>query len=150
MAIAPTARAGNACSKGPTFYLPTYRQHDKLAVRTAGEDTGEGFPAFEGVMAFVEGFATLGAMPCVDEPARGFFFKCAANCEFHAFHRCLVKLIVSQVSKSRPGAPGSYNRQNLYFSAIHSFVYWKHRYWNIGSCLRHSETRMSLFLPSHP
>jgi hypothetical protein len=36
-------------------------------------------PAFKGQMAFVEGFSALGAMPSVDEFARGFVLHCAAN-----------------------------------------------------------------------
>jgi len=33
----------------------------------ADEDAYEGFPALKGVMGFVEDFAALGSMPCVDE-----------------------------------------------------------------------------------
>jgi hypothetical protein len=33
----------------------------------AGEDAGEGVPAFKGQMAFVKSLSTLGAMPGVDE-----------------------------------------------------------------------------------
>jgi hypothetical protein len=51
-----------------------------------GEETDEGSPAFKGVMGFVDGFATLDAMPCVDELARGFVFHCAADCDFHVFN----------------------------------------------------------------
>ena len=32
-----------------------------------GEETDEGFPAFKGVMAFMEGISALSAMPSVDE-----------------------------------------------------------------------------------
>ena len=69
----------------------------------AGENASEGVPAFKGVMAFMEGFAALGTMPGVDEPAREFVFHRAGDSDFHVFHRCRVKLIVSQVPKSRPG-----------------------------------------------
>jgi hypothetical protein len=37
-------------------------------------------------MAFVEGFAALGSVPSVDESARGFLFKRAADCEFQIVH----------------------------------------------------------------
>ena len=38
-------------------------------------------------MALMEALSTLGAMPWVDEAARGFIFHCAADCEFHIAHR---------------------------------------------------------------
>jgi len=82
-----------------------------------GEETDEGFPAFKGKMAFVKVFAALNAMPCIDELARGVVFHCATDCEFHAFHRCLVKLIVSQIAESRAEEPGVRhldNRSNHY------------------------------------
>jgi hypothetical protein len=52
----------------------------------ADEKTDEGFPTFKSVITLVEGFAALGAMPCIDELARGFLFHRVTDCEFHAFH----------------------------------------------------------------
>jgi hypothetical protein len=45
-------------------------------------------------------------MPGIDEPARGFVFKRAADREFDAFHWMLSGFIVSQVPEAEPGAPG--------------------------------------------
>src|ERR1035437_1147940 len=52
----------------------------------ANEDVGEGATAFKGQRSFMEGFAALGSVPCVDELARALVFHRAADREFHIAH----------------------------------------------------------------
>jgi hypothetical protein len=58
-------------------------------------------------MTLMEGLPALGAMPGVDELAGGFGFKRAADSDFHIAHRNSSGFIISQISKARPGAPGT-------------------------------------------
>jgi hypothetical protein len=44
------------------------------------------FLALKGTIVLTEYLAALGAMPGVDELARGFVFKRAADCGFHIVH----------------------------------------------------------------
>ncbi len=52
----------------------------------AGQHAGQRVPAFERQVALAEGFAVLGAVPGIDEPARRFLFHRAADRHFHIAH----------------------------------------------------------------
>jgi hypothetical protein len=73
----------------------------------AGEDSGESIPALKSKIALMKDFAALGAMPGIDEPARGFVFKRAADSVYRLLIYRLPGLIVPQVPNAGPGAPGS-------------------------------------------